>query len=88
MARHLAQSWCKGIAQQTLNLLGVGSIPTGCIMIVNCKTHGLTPHHKSGRVIRCNKCANENVKRRKQKIKETLVAEAGGKCIIIDILVL
>jgi transposase len=46
-----------------------------------CKRHGETEFlvFKSGRH-RCSKCNSEAVSRRRRKVKETLVEEAGGKC--------
>jgi hypothetical protein len=53
----------------------------------NCKHHGLTEfaYYSAGngrRRWRCKRCVGENVTRRKQQIKRTLVAEAGGCCAI------
>lgn len=48
-----------------------------------CKRHGLVKHNprKEGGW-RCQKCASESVAKRRQKVKQALVEEAGGRCII------
>lgn len=47
-----------------------------------CKKHGLTKHlQRADSGWRCSKCATEAVTRRIRKVKATLVAEAGGKCV-------
>jgi len=46
-----------------------------------CPKHGLTPYVLDGRgYYRCRRCRAEAVSRRRRKMKETLVAEAGGSC--------
>jgi transposase len=49
-----------------------------------CGKHGLVRHVSvaSERRLRCTKCRAEAVSRRRRKIKEILVEEAGGKCVI------
>jgi transcriptional regulator with XRE-family HTH domain len=49
-----------------------------------CKKHGLTRHVsiKSERRLRCSRCSVEAVERRRRKVKDMLIAEAGGKCLI------
>jgi transposase len=49
-----------------------------------CRKHGLTRHVSvaSERRLRCTKCRAEAVSRRRRKVKEMLVAEAGGKCLL------
>jgi transposase len=49
-----------------------------------CKRHGLTRHVsiRSERRLRCSKCRVEAVERRRRKVKEILIAEAGGECVI------
>lgn len=46
-------------------------------MLKECKKHGLQRYSHN----RCVKCAVEAVTRRRQKVKETLVEYAGGKCV-------
>jgi hypothetical protein len=52
-----------------------------------CRKHGLVVHHRviarrsaAGYVYRCKRCVGEAVWRRKQRIKQILVAENGGRC--------
>ena len=49
-----------------------------------CRKHGLVRHVsvQSERRLRCTKCRAEAVSRRRRKVKEILVAEAGGKCVL------
>lgn len=49
-----------------------------------CRRHGLVRHVsvQSERRLRCTKCRAEAVSRRRRKVKEILVAEAGGKCVL------
>jgi transposase-like protein len=49
-----------------------------------CKKHGLTRHVSIAceRRLRCSKCSVEAVERRRRKVKEILVSEAGGACAI------
>lgn len=51
---------------------------------LECRRHGLTRHVSvaSERRLRCTKCRAEAVSRRRRKVKELLVAEAGGKCVL------
>lgn len=50
----------------------------------DCRKHGRTRHVRvtAERRLRCAKCRAEAVSRRRRKVKETLVAEAGGKCAL------
>jgi transposase len=49
-----------------------------------CRKHGWTRHVRvtAERRLRCAKCRAEAVSRRRRKVKEMLVAEAGGKCAL------
>jgi transposase len=51
---------------------------------LECRKHGLTRHVSvaSERRLRCATCRAEAVSRRRRKVKEILVAEAGGKCTL------
>lgn len=51
---------------------------------LECRKHGLTRHVSvaSERRLRCAKCRTEAVARRRRKVKEILIAEAGGACAI------
>lgn len=50
---------------------------------LECRTHGLTEYvmDASGR-FRCKKCRSEAVARRRQRVKEILVRDGGGRCVI------
>lgn len=49
-----------------------------------CATHGRTRHVivRSEQRTRCAKCRSEAVAKRRRKVKEILVAEAGGRCVL------
>lgn len=51
-----------------------------------CRTHGLIEHRQfrdgRGRRWRCKRCVGEAVTRRHRKIKQTLIAAAGGGCVV------
>jgi transcriptional regulator with XRE-family HTH domain len=48
-----------------------------------CRKHGLTTYVRNGRHrYRCKSCRQEAVVKRRRKIKEVLIAEAGGECVI------
>lgn len=50
---------------------------------LRCRQHGMTQFVLEGRgYYRCKRCRLERVGRRRRTIKGTLVAEAGGKCVI------
>ena len=51
---------------------------------VRCRKHGMTRHVSVAceRRLRCAKCRSEAVARRRRKVKEMLVAEAGGQCVL------
>lgn len=51
---------------------------------VERRKHGLVRHVsvQSERRLRCTKCRAEAVSRRRRKVKEMLVAEAGGRCVL------
>jgi transposase len=50
---------------------------------MECPSHGETTFILEGRgYYRCKRCRAERVVRRRQKVKEILVAEAGGRCVI------
>ena len=52
-------------------------------MLRNCKKHGLTAFvlDREG-VYRCKACRVDAVAARRRRVKEILVAEAGGRCVI------
>jgi hypothetical protein len=48
-----------------------------------CPRHGSVPHSKDARgTYRCTRCSMDAVTRRRRKVKATLVAEAGGRCVL------
>jgi transposase len=52
-------------------------------LVLRCKHHGETEFTLEGRgYYRCKRCRMERVMRRRRKLKELLVAEAGGCCCI------
>jgi transposase-like protein len=48
--------------------------------ILDCRKHGPTRHFRRGQSYRCGRCAGEHVSARRRRVKEILVAEAGGAC--------
>ena len=58
-------------------------ITEGGALVALCPTHGAVEHRIDGRHhLRCLRCRSEAVARRRRKVKEILVAEAGGRCAI------
>ena len=48
-----------------------------------CRKHGITEFWLEGRgYYRCKRCRLERVSRRRRKVKQILVAEAGGRCAL------
>ncbi len=53
------------------------------IVQMRCSTHGLTEFWLEGRgAYRCMRCRVEAVARRRKNVRDTLIAEAGGRCAI------
>ncbi len=53
------------------------------VTTLSCRHHGVTEFFLEGRgYYRCVKCRSDAVSRRRRKIKEILVREAGGSCAI------
>lgn len=51
------------------------------VALATCKRHGRTEfRRRSDGAYRCGRCAAESVARRRRRVKEILVAEAGGRC--------
>lgn len=51
--------------------------------IRRCRTHGMTAFILEGRgYYRCTRCRLERVAARRRKVKEILVREAGGRCVV------
>jgi transposase len=50
-------------------------------VVLNCREHGATKHVRDGRgYFRCRVCRQEAVVRRRRRVKQILVEEAGGCC--------
>lgn len=50
---------------------------------MTCRHHGLTEFVLEGRgFYRCKRCRSDRVTRRRRNMKEILIAEAGGRCIV------
>jgi transposase len=53
------------------------------VVTMRCPKHAETAYVLDGRgYYRCRRCRAEAVSRRRRKVKETLVAEAGGACVL------
>jgi transposase len=64
--------------------VGKGSRSEGLAMVeMQCDRHGLTAFWLEGRgAYRCMRCRVEAVARRRRTVRDTLIAEAGGRCVI------
>jgi transposase len=52
-------------------------------LVAECMTHGQTTYVLEGRgYYRCKRCRSEQIARHRRRLKETLVAEAGGCCLV------
>jgi len=52
-------------------------------LLTDCPRHGNTSHVRDARgYFRCRRCRQEAVVRRRRKVKEILVADAGGRCLL------
>src|SRR4051794_7841326 len=48
-----------------------------------CATHGASVFARDANgTFRCTRCSSDAVSRRRRKLKEILVAEAGGRCVL------
>ncbi|MEK6228217.1 MAG: hypothetical protein AABM31_02675, partial [Actinomycetota bacterium] len=47
---------------------------------LTCLRHGQTKYRWLGSGYRCARCSSEAVARRRRRVKEILIAEAGGEC--------
>ncbi len=50
--------------------------------VLECSIHGITEFWVGKSAVRCRRCNSFNVAKRRRKVKEILVAEAGGVCSI------
>jgi hypothetical protein len=66
--------------------LGRPPRPNGSAVVKQCPVHGLEVHHlyKDGKRHRhrCKRCVGEAVTRRHRKMKQLLVDEFGGGCVV------
>jgi transposase-like protein len=70
-----------GIDRRSRRRLRAGKEKGQLIVMSNCARHGETEFFLEGRgYYRCRRCRSEAVARRRRKVKEILVAEAGGRC--------
>lgn len=82
------QYWLKKFELRTKGSMrrgeGTASRVAGLAVIRrHCRHHGETDFFLEGRgSYRCLKCRRERVKARRRQVKETLVAEAGGRCSV------
>src|SRR5512145_86922 len=57
--------------------------PRGRELEACCPRHGMVPHRaRADSGIACPRCRSESVARRRRLVKEKLVAEAGGCCVL------
>lgn len=53
------------------------------VVELDCSHHGRSPHILEGRgSYRCTRCRGEAVARRRRRVKEILLEEAGGRCVM------
>ena len=57
---------------------------TRAVVIRECPSHGWTDYVRTGArgFYRCPECTTERVATRRRRVKEILVAEAGGRCAL------
>ncbi len=55
-------------------------------MLKECKKHGLTDHYHASKTNpnhwKCKKCNVSNVTTRRRNVREQILLEAGGKCVV------
>jgi len=75
--------WAKkyGLASKGARRRQTAAQAEGRIVELECRHHGVTNFVKEGRgSYRCMRCRQAAVIRRRKKLKEILVADAGGRC--------
>jgi transposase len=91
LSKGTVRHWLRQYALQTHNSRGrrpgkIVQAAKGAGLLtakMTCFRHGETEFFLEGRgYYRCKRCRSEAVARRRRKVKEILVAEAGGRCII------
>jgi transposase-like protein len=82
--RHWLAKYGLETSRTVARRLGVEARDGGRLVLQrNCRHHGLTNFWLEGRgTFRCARCRQEAVVRRRRKIKETLIQEAGGACVL------
>ena len=72
-----AQRWIGEESTRTMRRAGKATVMRAC------RKHGITEFWLEGRgYYRCKRCRLERVSRRRRKVKQILVAEAGGRCAL------
>lgn len=71
----------RGAGLRTVRASQLGAPPAGVLR--ECRHHGLTEHRTDERGHpRCRRCRAEAVVRRRDRIRETILREAGNACVI------
>lgn len=75
-----------GLATRRMRVLASNAVArtSGVREVVrDCETHGRATHRQDARgTFRCVRCNGERVARRRRDVKQILVAEAGGCCVL------
>lgn len=75
--------WLRRYDLKTARARQPWSAQAGERFLAQCAKHGETPFQvRADGARRCLKCRSEAVVRRRRLVKETLVAEAGGRCVL------
>ena len=91
LSKATVRHWLRKYGMRTHNSLGrrpravaQASKDAGLLTVtMRCARHGETEFFLEGRgYYRCKRCRSEAVSRRRRKVKEILVREAGGRCVI------
>jgi transposase-like protein len=66
--------------RRATRLKGVDPSPSEPLLL--CPEHGIGPHVRgSDGYLRCRRCRADSVIRRRARVRATLIAEAGGRCV-------
>jgi transposase len=91
LSKSAVRHWLTKYQLRTQNKVGprlgdhrVAGKEAGILEIVfDCIHHGPTAYVLEGRgYYRCKRCRSDGISRHRRRLKETLVAEAGGRCVI------
>lgn len=78
--------WLRRYGLRTQRAAELAAVPPadGTVQIRRCRRHGETEYIPTGAAghYRCRRCRSEHVTRRRRRLKEILVAEAGGRCAL------